>query len=731
MMQAQTSVTVTDEQGKPIDQVNVFFGEQNILVYTDKDGKFLMHQNVAKNSCLHFFKQGYKSKLVKYNSIQGANIVLEKLHVYLDEVGISESFSDLGNTNLTNIEKKSLEFLNNPSMAEGIIELSGVDMISSGIGIQKIVVRGLSGMRVVTYLNGMQINNQQWANDHGIGFTDLGISEVQLIKGSSALKYGSEAIGGLLYFKDSPFISSNRFKGFVATKFNNSSYLSNTQFGIKSNYKNIYLNLFAEYSLSADYRLPNNDYLFTSRFKQSAIKFSIAHRLKKLQNIFRYHFHTDTTGIPGHIHGDPSQVNLADVTTSGDLFEIDYEPGRPCQFSNNQLFTYEMKYFLDNLKFSLFTGHFINHLIEYEKWTRPAFDLTLTTTQIRPNIMYHFGSFMDLTLNIGTQISLEGNKNNVADEMLMPDASSVNLGSYAIIDYEKNNFGFNAGLRYDKKQVTAEDSIFGVNYDKTFSHASLSTGFYYDIGGHILRATYSGAYRAPHFAELFSDGVHHGTNRYEIGDATLNIEYANQIDIKYQWSNNHFGFVLNPFVQYISDFISLNPADSTINGYKMYNYVQYEKVELNGVEMNLHYHPHQLHNLHFEQSYSFLQAINKDSDYGLALMPANSVKTKMLFDFMDYENLNNFGLDYFSLYHIHKFEQDYFAEYETATESYNVINLALGFKFGNNDNIKCIIGAHNILNEEYSPHISRVRGIGSKGVPNPGRFFHIKLKYEF
>ena len=37
-------------------------------------------------------------------------------------------------------------------------------------------------MRVVTYLNGMQINNQQWANDHGIGFTDLGINEVELIK---------------------------------------------------------------------------------------------------------------------------------------------------------------------------------------------------------------------------------------------------------------------------------------------------------------------------------------------------------------------------------------------------------------------------------------------------------------------------------------------------------------------------------------------------------------------
>ena len=84
-------------------------------------------------------------------------------------------------------------------MVEDISELSGVDMISSGLGIQKLVVRGLSGMRVVTYLNGMQINNQQWANDHGIGFTDLGLGEVELIKGASSLKYGGEALGGLLF----------------------------------------------------------------------------------------------------------------------------------------------------------------------------------------------------------------------------------------------------------------------------------------------------------------------------------------------------------------------------------------------------------------------------------------------------------------------------------------------------------------------------------------------------
>ena len=61
-------------------------------------------------------------------------------------------------------------------------------------------------------------------------------------------------------------------------------------------------------------------------------------------------------------------------------------------------------------------------------------------------------------------------------------------------------------------------------------------------------------------------------------------------------------------------------------------------------------------------------------------------------------------------------------------ESYNIINLQIGLKFSSQ--LKCSLGLNNILNVTYTPHISRVRGIAG-GVPHPGRFFNINLKYEF
>ena len=152
------------------------------------------------------------------------------------------------------------------------------------------------------------------------------------------------------------------------------------------------------------------------------------------------------------------------------------------------------------------------------------------------------------------------NKNNPADDILTPDASSENIAAFAIIDYEKDNVGLNAGVRYDYKSVKCDDDYFDIKYDQSFNSTSFSSGIYYNYLENNFRLTYSGSFRAPHFSELFSDGVHHGTNRYEIGSQDLNIEYSNQIDFKYHWANEHFGLVLNPFLQNITDFISIIPT---------------------------------------------------------------------------------------------------------------------------------------------------------------------------
>lgn len=721
LIKAQTNGLVLDQDSLPIEGVNVLLVEQNLLLETDESGVFLMDENIPENSYIQFYKLGYSSKLYQYKKSHSLQIVLDELHVDLDEVGVIESFHQLGNSKLMNIEKKTLEedFIKNNSLAESVAQISGVDLIASGLGIQKVVVRGLSGMRVVTYLNGMKIENQQWANDHGVGFTSLGLSEVELIKGSSALQYGGEAVGGLLYFKNKPFVSEHKPKAFIATKFNNSNHMLASQFGLKWNKNSFHFNLYGNYTIASDYRLPDNTYLYNSRFRNEGLKFSIAKRFNRWQNIFRYQYNGEQTGIPAHSHDNPEDVQLEDITLNTIDFSEDFNLTRPTQFVDNHLFVYESNYFKNAHKLSLHIGHFINRLQEYEKWTLPAFDMSLSNTQFNPNYRYQKGA---ITLNVGSQISYLENVNNIQNR-LIPDANTANAAVYSILNYDKERFGYSGGLRLDHKQIVCDFE----QYKQQFSNLSYSSGIYSKLGNHTFRLTYSTAFRAPHFSELFSDGVHHGSVRYEVGDKDLGIEKGHQFDLKYQMASEHFGVVLNPFLQYITDFIAINPTDSFYNNsYPVYHYTQFSKVRLAGVEMNLHYHPHALHNLHIEQSYSLLQNKNEESDFSLALTPANKIRTQAIY-YLD-DTKKRFKLHSITLAHLYAFQKNDVAEWESITDAYNVLNLQFNYKIDHKFDL--VLSIDNLLNEAYTPHISRLRDVAG-GVPNPGRSFNVNLKYEF
>ena len=135
---SQTRGIVLDPNNIPLNEVNILLSDQNILLFSNEDGEFITELDIPNSSYISFYKDGYSSKTLKYESGVELKIILEKLHIILDEVGVVESHSELGNSRLINIEKKSLSSQNSTSMVEDIAELSGVDMISSGLGIQKI-----------------------------------------------------------------------------------------------------------------------------------------------------------------------------------------------------------------------------------------------------------------------------------------------------------------------------------------------------------------------------------------------------------------------------------------------------------------------------------------------------------------------------------------------------------------------------------------------------------------
>ena len=124
--------------------------------------------------------------------------------VELDEVVLSLPFNQTLGKSVIKVDKINFDNLNpilKQYISKSISKLPGISIISTGPGISKPSIRGLSYDRVVVYNQGVRLENQQWGDEHGIGVSTSGINSIEVIKGPSYVLYGSDAMGGVLYIE--------------------------------------------------------------------------------------------------------------------------------------------------------------------------------------------------------------------------------------------------------------------------------------------------------------------------------------------------------------------------------------------------------------------------------------------------------------------------------------------------------------------------------------------------
>ena len=80
----------------------------------------------------------------------------------------------------------------------------GLGEITTGGGISKPVIRGLSYNRVIVVSNGIRQEGQQWGDEHGIEIDGSGVHSIEILKGPASLMYGSDALAGVIIFRPEP-----------------------------------------------------------------------------------------------------------------------------------------------------------------------------------------------------------------------------------------------------------------------------------------------------------------------------------------------------------------------------------------------------------------------------------------------------------------------------------------------------------------------------------------------
>ncbi len=708
---------LNQETNLPIPFADVYFNELNTGTTTDINGVFTIHHYHPKKIHVQISFVGFNLLVTEIDlaHISNKTFYLEPTHIELEEVIVSVPMGKLQNENVVQVEQAKMYQLQQYSpvtLAEAITNMPGVDQNTTGVGIGKPVIRGLSGNRIVTYAQGIRIENQQWGDEHGLGVGEVGIERVEVIKGPASLLYGSDALGGVLYFVEERYTKHNTIEGFAQTKFLSNTIGTINNLGLKLHNETFLLNVFGTYASHANYVIPANDRVHNTRFNEKNIKTALGfHKNNWISNV-RYSFLQNNFGIT-------TDANYS-TSTSRSLT-------LPFQEINNHSVSFENTLFTGESSWDLVLGYTNNNRKEFEDdENNAALAMQLQTSTY--NLKWNSPLINNkIDFIIGSQGMHQTNKNN-GEETLIPDATTNDFGGFLIANINFNEIKLQGGIRYDNRLIDS-DEIQGDNnliliegLNKTFNSINYSAGAVYTKKPLTFRANIASGFRAPTTSELLSNGVHEGTNRYEIGDTSLVSEQAIQVDFSFGYKNEHIEFSVNPFFNSIKNYIFLSPTGNSIDNTPVYTYTQ-TSAKLMGGEIGVHYHPHGVHWLHLESNLATVYA--KDgNDNPLPLIPATNINSTLKLEFT---STNKVRLKNVFIQDIFKLEQTRTSFFETTSPSYNLVNLGLNAEIATTSPIEIEIGIKNLFNTSYVDYLSRFKPMG---IPNPGINFYIGLKVK-
>lgn len=708
---AQNSIsgTIKNQNNEPISTVEISISDANIQTKSNEKGQFEIKNLPIGKWTLIFKKDKFeiKSEVISIGNQEQKilDIILEEEQHHIDEILVSSVFNKTQNENVIKIDHINLKQIQN----EGAINLSdalatnpGVSVVSTGASIGKPVIRGLSGNRVLTYVQGIRLENQQFGEEHGLGLNANGQESVEIIKGPASLLYGSDAMGGVLYFNPEKYAANNKTELSVNQVVNSNTQGSNSSVTLKASEDKFKFLVQNNYTTHADYKTPNGQTVVNTRFMEKDFKIGTSYATSRYVADFRYNYNDLNLGLP--------EEEIEDSRYRTPLF--------PSQKIENHLLSFNQKVFFKNSKLEATAGYVFNDRKELEGVDEIALFMKLKTFNY--NVRYYLPDFGKFETIIGFQGMNQENR-NFGEERLIPNAKIADIGFFGTSQYKFNKSLLQFGVRYDFRNVNIEE--FGETgtegsfqkLDKDFESINASFGFKTEITEKITsRINVATGFRAPNLSELSSNGVHEGSNRYEIGNVNLKNEQNFQIDLNVDYNAEHFDFFANGFYNHINNYIFISPNGNTIDDNFVYDYLQNNAV-LYGGETGIHLHLHEIDWLHMTSSYEMvIGQLNNHSN--LPLIPANQWKNNFRANFNLSKNIKN---SFVFVQANYTFNQNKIGEFETKTNDYFLLSSGIGTDIQlNKSKFNVYLTATNLLNKEYVAHLSRLK---ANGIYNMGR----------
>lgn len=758
---------------------------------TDENGYFTLQNIPAGDYIIQAGYVGYKSNIKSISLTDNITLnfslkesITEEMEVVV--TGSSKATSIRRNpVPIVSVNRQYLQQNLSTNIIDAISRVPGINAVTTGPNVSKPFIRGLGFNRILTLYDGVRQEGQQWGDEHGIEIDQNTVDRVEVVKGPASLIYGSDAVAGVVNLIPANPPAQGTIAGNISNEYQTNNGLIANSATLAGNKNSFMWRGTFSHKMATNYQNKIDGRVYGTGFRETDFSGLAGFNRSWGYTHFGFSTYNDLQEIPDGSRDSATRRFTKQITEEDTIRPI---------VSNGELSSYKItpihqrvqhyRFYTAN-SFIVGKGRLALNLA-YQKSIRQEFShpkaadvagLYLLLNTYSYDVKYYFSEKNGWSITGGINGMYQTNNVEKGTDFIIPSYHQFDAGPFVFVKKSKNKLEIAGGLRYDVRNFdnqalyTKVDPISGFTYavtgsnttgadnpfyayKHTFSGASGSVGLSYRFSDNLTAKLNIGrGFRAPNISEISANGVHPGTNIFQLGNLYFKPEFNLQEDIGINYNTPHITINAEIFNNNVTNFIfnqkvlnSQGQDSVIIPGNQTFQF-QAAKAHLYGAEVSFDIHPHPLDWLHFENSLSMVYAFNKgvnnqknvpdDAKY-LPFVPPLHTFSELRGNFKKLSARLSNAFIKVQLENYAAQNRAYLAYgTETPTPRYQLINAGFGADITNRKGKPIVtfsIITDNVFDVAYQSHLNRLKYFepypGSSrfnGIYNMGRNVSLKL----
>lgn len=671
------------------------------------------------------------------------DIQLPHSQSHVDTVHIHDKHPDPKPTQAeSSLSGKELEKMAGKSLGEALKGIAGVNALQTGPSIFKPVIHGMHSNRIVILNNGVRQESQQWGSEHAPEIDPFTATRLAVIKGANSVRYGPDAIAGVVVVEPGPLPDSTGVSGSWNVVGSSNGWQGATAAMVEGRLGKRLQPLAwrLQGSMKRGGNVHTPDYVLANTGVQEANASATMGWARERYGIEAYysHFSSDIGIFAGSHIGNLTDLERA-IASDTPLVRgtFTYTMERPRQHIAHDLAKTKLwaeTGHIGNLHCTLAYQHNLRQ--EFDNHRSSAIDSTAAQlhyeiTTASAEVVWEHNKYRDFKGMIG--LTGQNQINHYEGFFFIPNFLNYNVGPFWIERLVKLRWEVEAGLRYDYRwnRIWMWQGGEIISPVRTWQNFSGTLGGLVRFNEHLsFHANVGSAWRPPTMNELYSKGLHHGAASYEIGDSTLGPEKAYNSTVSLQYKGHgKFTSEVGAYFNLIQDFIyqqPTQPATLTIRG--AFPTFLYRQVDARFMGMDAAFAWHVTDHLQWTGKVSMVRAHNLTSSEPLIYIPPDRFESGLSYGFRGGKYLHSptVGITGVVTRRQHRFPAG--VDYADPPAAWVLLNVEVsGTIVLGRFSMDMGLGCYNATNTRYRDYMNRFRYYADE----MGRNYSLRLKIPF